>query len=115
MMPTHSEVIHDQKEKVGPRIMPPSSGIIGESAALFTDMTETILDALDKQVNLSTSSQHAKRSSPKEDQMDKMQKEKPQVSTQRKTILIYFYQLGKIIELLIDFVVTRTVCLQIIT
>ena len=33
------------------RATPPSSDIIGEGAAVFTDMTETILDALDKQVN----------------------------------------------------------------
>ena len=84
MMPTHSEVIHDQKEKVGPRIMPPSSEIIGENAAVFTDMTETILDALDKQVNMSTSSQHAKRSFSKGDQKEKIQKEKPQVPTQKE-------------------------------
>ena len=47
-------------------------------------MTETILDVLDKQVNLPTSSQHARRSSPKEDQKEKIQKEKPQVPTQKE-------------------------------
>ena len=35
----------------------PKSDIIGESAAIFTDMTETILDALDKQVIASPGSQ----------------------------------------------------------
>ena len=75
-MPTHGEVVLNQKEKVGSRITPPSSEIIGEHAAIFTDMTKTILDALDKQVNLSTSPQHAKRLSPKEDQKEKVQKEK---------------------------------------
>ena len=84
MMPTHGEVVLDQKEKIGPWITPPSSEIIGEGAAIFTDMTETKLDALDKQVNTSTSSQHAKRSSPKEDQKEKIQKEKPQVPTQKE-------------------------------
>ena len=47
-------------------------------------MTETILDVLDKQVNSTTSSQHAKRSSPKEYQKEKIQKEKPQVPTQKE-------------------------------
>ena len=84
MMPTHGEVVLDQKEKVRPQITPPNFEIIGEGAAVFTDMTETILDVLDKQVNLPTSSQHAKRSSPKEDQKEKIQKEKPQVSTQKE-------------------------------
>ena len=83
-MPAHGEVVPDRKEKVGPQITPPSVEIIGEGAAVFTDMTETILDVLDKQVNLPTSSQHAKRSSPKEDQKEKIQKEKPQVPTQKE-------------------------------
>ena len=83
MIPTHGGAVLKQKEKIGPRITPPSSKIIGEGAAVFTDMTETILDALDKQVNTSTSSQHAKRSSPKEDQKEKIQKEKSQVPTQK--------------------------------
>ena len=74
MMPTHGEVVPDQKEIVGPQITPPSFEIIGGGAAVFTDITETILDVLDKQVNLPTSSQHAKRSSPKEDQKEKIQK-----------------------------------------
>ena len=43
-MPTHGEVVLNQKEKVGPWITPPSSDIIGEGAAVFTDMTEMILD-----------------------------------------------------------------------
>ena len=115
LMPTHGEVDLDQKENVGPRITPPSSDIIGEGAAIFTDMTEMILDVLDKQVMSSTNSQHAKRSSPKDGQKEKIQKEKPQVPTQRKIFLICFCQLGKIIELVIGFVAIRTVCLQIIT
>ena len=47
-------------------------------------MTETILDVLDKQVNLSTSSQHAKRSSPKEEPKERIQKEKPPAPTQKE-------------------------------
>ena len=47
-------------------------------------MTETILDVLDKQMISPSSSQHAKRSSPKEDQKEKIQKERPQVLTQKE-------------------------------
>ena len=61
IMPTHGKMVLDQKEKVGPWITPPSSEIIGEGAAIFMDMTEMILDALDKQMTSPTSTQHAKR------------------------------------------------------
>ena len=84
MVPTHGEVVPNQKESVGPQTTTPSFEIIEEDATVFTDMTETILDVLDKQVNLPTSSQHAKRSSPKEDQKEKIQKEKPQIPTQKE-------------------------------
>ena len=39
-----------QREQVHHSVVSPKPGIIGEGAAIFTDMTETILDALDKQV-----------------------------------------------------------------
>ena len=55
--PTHETVHSSQKEQVSlpretlqPRIVSPSSDIIGEGAAIFTDMMETILNVLDKQV-----------------------------------------------------------------
>ena len=53
MVPIHS----DQKEPVKLHITSSSSEIIGEGAAIFTDMTETILDVLDKQVVTSPGSQ----------------------------------------------------------
>ena len=34
------------KDPLKPRVVPPSSEIIGEGAAIFTDMTETILNTL---------------------------------------------------------------------
>ena len=46
-------------------------------------MTEMILDALDKQVNTSTSFHQTGSSAIKEDQKEKVQKEKPQISTQK--------------------------------
>ena len=35
------------------RVVSPSSEIIGEGTAIFTDMTETILNALDQQMAMS--------------------------------------------------------------
>ena len=69
-MPAHGDVVSGQKEKDGPQITSPSVEIIGEGVTVFMDMTETILDVLDKQVNSPASSQPAKRSSPKEDQKE---------------------------------------------
>ena len=45
----------------------PSSGIIGEGGAIFTDMTETILDILDKQVITSPGSQQITKEIPNKD------------------------------------------------
>ena len=45
----------DGTEKDGVHIPQPTSAIIGEGATVFTDMTETILDTLDRQVKTSTS------------------------------------------------------------
>ena len=77
MISTHGEV-----EKDGLQIPPPSSAIIGEGAAVFTDMTETILDTLDRQVKISTSTHLDQESLPQEEQRKSTQKEKPQVLTQ---------------------------------
>ena len=46
-----------QREQMQPSVVSPKPEIIGEGAAIFTDMTETILDALDKQVVASPGSQ----------------------------------------------------------
>ena len=57
VMPACDIVPSGQKEHVSlpkdalqPCVVSPSFEIIGEGAAIFTDMTETILDVLDKQV-----------------------------------------------------------------
>ena len=46
-----------EREQMRPLVASPNPGIIGEGATVFTDMTETILDALDKQVVVSPGSQ----------------------------------------------------------
>ena len=66
----------------------PSSEIIGEGAAIFTDMTEMILDVLDKQVITSPGSQQTIKEIPnKDDQkvvVHSTQDIKPETSTQRE-------------------------------
>ena len=42
------------------RVVSPSSGIIGEGVAIFTDITETILNALDQQMAMSSDIQKSK-------------------------------------------------------
>ena len=63
-MPTREIAHSSQREQVSLtnetlklQVVSPSSEIIGEGAAIFTDMTETILDILDKQVATSPGSQ----------------------------------------------------------
>ena len=80
MMSTHGGI-----EKDGSQIPPPSSTIIGKGAAIFMDMTETMLDTLDRQVKTSTSTHCDKESLPQEEQKEKIQKKKPQVPTQTET------------------------------
>ena len=83
----------EQKETLKLRIASPSSELIGEGAAIFTDMTETILDVLDKQTITSNSSQQhisplVKRSL--------FMVRNLRILLKKTIILTYFYPLGKI-------------------
>ena len=73
---------HNGTEKDGSQIPPPSSTIIGEGATVFTDMTETILDTLDRQVKTSTTTHLNRESLLQEEQKEMIQNKKPQVLTQ---------------------------------
>ena len=85
MMPIHGDVHPAQREQVKPQIASPSSEIIGEGAAIFTDMTEMILEVLDKQVAMSPGSQqHTKGLSSKDDQKEVVKNKEPRVSTQKE-------------------------------
>ena len=88
MMPIHGDVHPDQREQVKPQMASPSSEIIGEGAAIFMDMTETILDGLDKQVAMSPGSQQlTKELSSKDDQkviVQSTQSTGPEVSNQKE-------------------------------
>ena len=80
VMPTYDVAHSNQREHASipkdpleHRLVSPSSGIIGEGAAIFTDMTKTILDALDQQVAMTTNTQQSKGLSISDNQMKEMQ------------------------------------------
>ena len=77
VMPAHNFVHSSQREQVSlpketfqPCIVSPSSEIIQEGAAIFTDMTETILNVLDKQVAMSPDTQQTKGLSSSDNQIN---------------------------------------------
>ena len=92
MMPIHGDAHPGQREQVSltpetlkPQVTSPSSEIIGEGAAIFTDMTETILDILDKQVATSHGSQqHTKGLSSIDNQKEVVKSKEPRASSQKE-------------------------------
>ena len=88
VMPNHCDVQPGQREQIShipetikPWVASPSSEIIGEGAAIFTDMTETILDILDKQVaTLPSSQQQTKVLSTKINQKEVVKSKEPKAS-----------------------------------
>ena len=116
-MPIPSNVHPDHREPVKLQITSPSSEIIGEGAAVFMDMTETILDILDKQVVMSSGfQQQVKKSSPKNHQEEKIQSKKPRVSAKKENYPDLFLPVRENYRISDHvFMVIWTVCLQIIT
>ena len=92
MMSIHGDVCPGQREQVSPtpetvklQIASPSSEIIEEGPAIFMDMTETILDVLDKQVATSPGSQqYTKGSSSNDNQKEVVKSKEPRVSSQKE-------------------------------
>ena len=92
MMPIHGDAHPGQREQVSLapetlklQVVSPSSEIIGEGAAIFMDMTEMILDVLDKQVATSPSSQqHTKGLSSNDNQKEVVKSKEPKASTQKE-------------------------------
>ena len=70
------------KDPLEHRVVSPSSEIIGEGAAIFTDMTETILNALDQQMAMSSDIQKLKGLSIGDNQMKETQG-KIQITSER--------------------------------
>ena len=91
VMPTHNIAHSSQREQVSlpkdalqPHIVSPSSEIIGEGAAIFTDMMETILNVLDKQIAMAPDMQHSKGLSSSDNQIKGIQGGKPTTSNQKE-------------------------------
>ena len=81
---SHREQISLPKDALQPHVVSPSSEIIGEGAAIFTDMTETILDVLDKQVAMSPDTQQTNGLSSGDNQIKGTQGRKPATSIQKE-------------------------------
>ena len=92
VMPIHDAAHSGQREHVSlthetlkPQVGSPRSEIIGESAAIFTDMIETILEILDKQVAMSPSSQQqTKGLSSNNNQTEVAKSKEPKASLQKE-------------------------------
>ena len=91
VMSTHDIAHSSQREQVSlpshalqPQVVSPSSEIIGQGAAIFTDMMETILNVLDKQVAMSPGSQQIKRLSSGDNQIKGTQGKEPKTSIQKE-------------------------------
>ena len=72
------------KETLQQRVVSPSSEVIGEGAAIFTDMMETILNVLDQQIAMTPHTQQSKGMSPSDNQMKGIQGGKPTTSNQKE-------------------------------
>ena len=92
VMSIHGDVHSSQREQVSLthealrlQVGSPSSEIIREGAANFTDMTETILDILDKQVAMTPSSQpQTKGLSLNDTQTEVIKSKEPKASSQKE-------------------------------
>ena len=96
--PAHNIAHSSQREQVSlpkdalqPCVVSPSSEIIGEGAAVFTDMTETILDVLDKQVAMSPGTQQTKGLSSSDNQTKRTQGKESKTSIQKERYPDLFY------------------------
>ena len=72
------------KETLQPCIVSPSSEIIGEGATIFTDMMETILNVLDKQIAMASDMQQSKGLLSSDNQIKGIQGGKPTTSNQKE-------------------------------
>ena len=91
VMPAHGTAHSSQREQVSlpketvqPHVVSPGSEIIGEGAAVFTDMMETILNVLDKQIAMAPDTQQSKGLSSNDNQIKGIQGGKPTTSNQKE-------------------------------
>ena len=79
------EQVSIPKDSLKHRVVSPSSEIIGEGAAIFTDMMETILNALDQQMAITPDTQQSKGLSPIDNQMKGIQGGNTTTSDQKES------------------------------
>ena len=91
VMPSHDTAHLSQKEQViipkdplTHRVVSPSSEIIGEGAAIFTDMTKMILDTLDHQLAMAPDTQQSKGLLPVDNQIKEKHGRKSTTSEQKE-------------------------------
>ena len=120
-MPTHGIVHSSEREQVflpketlQPRVVSLNSEITGEGAAIFTDMTETILNVLDKQIAMAPDAQQSKELSPSDDQINGLQGKNPTTSNQKEGYPDLFLPVVENYRISDCFVDTQTACLLII-
>ena len=75
MHSSQREQVSIPKDSLKHRVVSPSSEIIGEGAAIFTDMMETILNVLDQQMAMTPETQQSKGLLPIDNQMKGIQGE----------------------------------------
>ena len=92
VMPTYDIAHSSQREQASipkdslkHRVVSPSSEIIGEGAAIFTDMMETILNTLDQQMAMTPDNQQSKGLSPVDNQMKGIQGGNTTISDQKES------------------------------
>ena len=92
VMPAHDIALSNPGDQVSipkdilqHRVISPSSEIIGEGAAIFTDMAETILDTLDCQVAMTPDTQQSKGLLSLDNQIKEMQGKEPTTSDQKES------------------------------
>ena len=78
------EQVSFPKDDLQPHVVSPSSEIIGEGAAIFTYMTETILNVLDKQVAMSPNTQQTRGLPSSDNQIKRTQGKEPRTSIQKE-------------------------------
>ena len=95
-------------------VVSPNSEIIGEGTAIFTDMMETILNVLDKQIAMAPDMQQSKGLSSSGNQIKEIQGGKPTTSNQKEGYPDLFLPVVENYRISDCFLDIWTVCLLII-
>ena len=91
-------------------VVSPGSEIIGEGTAIFTDMMETILNALDQQIAITPDTQQAKGLSPVDNQMKGIEGRNTTTTDEKESYPDLFLPVVENYSISDCFLDTRTVC-----